>query len=256
MANQYVLSNIRAFLTEGFTAEELRRFCYDEPDFRPVYDHLAVNSSKAEIVDQLLEHAERKRLIDKLLIWAKENNSAAYEEYQPYRDIPPLGPPSNPFFFGGPVLPENFVGHRQAVEFCHDKFTARQPANIAVSGERRIGKTSLLHYLHKFGPQEAWGQHLCLFLDCGVFGGSLTPSTFWREMLHLLRHSLDPTSSILHQVIDLAAQPNLSGQDFRRLLNNYYRLYPQQFVVLLLDEFELIFQNYNSDVETLLNDLR
>lgn len=265
MANQYILRNIRALFINGFNEIELRAFCFDEPDFEDVHNQLSQSIGKDEMVQLLLEHANRRGLMEKLLTWAKENNPAKYEEHQSYYDTsqppptplpPPLRPPVNPFYYGGPVLPENFVGHRQTVEFCRGKFTAPQPANIAISGERRIGKTSLLHYLHKFGPEEAWGQRLCLFLDCGVFGGALTPTTFWRQVLQQLRYSLDPTSPLLDQVIELATQPELSGQDFRRLLNSYYRLYPEQFVYLLLDEFELIFRDYNPDIETLLNDLR
>lgn len=72
---------IRALLVDGFTGEELRRFCYDTPTFRPVYDDLAANSGKAEIVDRLLEYAERKGLLDPLLVWAAESNPARYRTY-------------------------------------------------------------------------------------------------------------------------------------------------------------------------------
>lgn len=72
---------IRALLVDGFTGEELRRFCYDTPAFRPVYDDLAANSGKAEIVDRLLEYAERKGLLDPLLAWAAESNPARYRTY-------------------------------------------------------------------------------------------------------------------------------------------------------------------------------
>lgn len=84
MISPYNLKNIRALLTKGFTAEELRRFCYDQSDFRSVYNQLAANTGKTEIIDQLLEHAEQKRLIDKLLAWAEEHNPARYREGQPY----------------------------------------------------------------------------------------------------------------------------------------------------------------------------
>lgn len=83
----YNLDKIRTLLTEGFTAEELRRFCHDEPDFRPVYDQLAANTGKAEIIDRLIEYAEQKRRIELLLIWAKENNPARYEKNHLFEDI-------------------------------------------------------------------------------------------------------------------------------------------------------------------------
>ncbi len=84
MSISYNLRNIRDLLTEGFTDEELRRLCYDISDFRSVYNQLARNSGKAEIVDRLLEHAEQKLQIEMLLAMAKEHNPARYEKHQPY----------------------------------------------------------------------------------------------------------------------------------------------------------------------------
>ncbi len=81
------LKKIRTLLTEGFTAEELRRFCYDKPDFRPVYDKLAQDSGKATIIDLLIEYSEQKLLIDILLDLAKQHNPARYEKHQPYHDV-------------------------------------------------------------------------------------------------------------------------------------------------------------------------
>jgi hypothetical protein len=82
----YNLKNIRILLNEGFTDEELRRLCYDEPEFRPVYDELAQETGKAKIIDRLLEYAERKLLLDFLLILAKQHNPARYKKHQPYHD--------------------------------------------------------------------------------------------------------------------------------------------------------------------------
>jgi len=88
MSNRYNLRNIRILLTEGFTEEELRRFCYEVPDFRPVYERLSQSMGKAEVVGRLIEFAERKLLIEDLLVWVKENNPARYESHQPYDDSP------------------------------------------------------------------------------------------------------------------------------------------------------------------------
>ncbi len=82
MAEHYILRNIRALLTEGFTDDELRRLCYDVPDFRPVYNELARDTGKAKIIDRLIEHAEQKLLLNKLLALAKEINPAQYEKHQ------------------------------------------------------------------------------------------------------------------------------------------------------------------------------
>lgn len=80
----YNLNNIRTLLTEGFTVDELRRLCYDRPDFRPIFEELASESGKAKVIDRLIEHADRKLQIDNLLAWAKEHNPARYEKHRPY----------------------------------------------------------------------------------------------------------------------------------------------------------------------------
>jgi hypothetical protein len=62
MSESYNLKNIRALLTKGFTVEELRRLCYDNQEFRPVYDQLAQNTGKAELIDKLIEYTDGKEL--------------------------------------------------------------------------------------------------------------------------------------------------------------------------------------------------
>jgi nucleoside phosphorylase len=101
MSEDYDLRKIRALLTEGFTDTELRRLCYDVPDFRPVYDELAGHTGKANIIDHLIEYADQKLLLDTLLELAKEINPARYEKHQPYYnpsgDLTPSIQPSIPY---------------------------------------------------------------------------------------------------------------------------------------------------------------
>ena len=94
MANNHHIPNIRALLTEGFSDRQLRRLCYDVPDFRPVYDQLADSTGKDIIIDYLLEHAERTLQMDKLLTLAKEQNPTRYAEHQPYVVSTPQKPQS------------------------------------------------------------------------------------------------------------------------------------------------------------------
>ena len=84
MTKHYHLQNIRTLLNEGFSAEELRRLCYEEFSFRPVYDQLAEDSGKAKIIDRLIEYAGQKLLFESLLTLVKERNPARYETHQPY----------------------------------------------------------------------------------------------------------------------------------------------------------------------------
>lgn len=102
MAKYYHLTNIRTLLTAGFTDGQLRRFCFDRPEFRPVYDQLAQNSSKGEIIDHLLDYADRTLKIELLLEWASQENPSQYEQHHPYEAAhqkPPVhggSPPSHP----------------------------------------------------------------------------------------------------------------------------------------------------------------
>lgn len=78
------LKNIRALLTMGFSAEELLRLCYEEPEFRAVYDDLPKDTGIAELAFKLVTYADQKGQIEKLLSLAKEHNPARYAKHQPY----------------------------------------------------------------------------------------------------------------------------------------------------------------------------
>ncbi|MBE7551044.1 MAG: 5'-methylthioadenosine/S-adenosylhomocysteine nucleosidase [Anaerolineales bacterium] len=84
---KYNLKNIRALLMNSFTDQELRRLCYDTPIFRPIYDQLARNTGKAEIIDWLLEYAEQKRQLETLLDLVKEYNPSKFVSHQPYYEV-------------------------------------------------------------------------------------------------------------------------------------------------------------------------
>lgn len=84
MTERYNLENIRALLSEGFTIEELRVFCNDEPDFKSLYDKLPKQVDKTEMIRHLLEYAEANLLVKNLLSLAKEHNLICYQKHQPY----------------------------------------------------------------------------------------------------------------------------------------------------------------------------
>ena len=81
---RYHLKNIRTLLTEGFILAELRSLCYDVDEFRPVYDRLTDQSSKAEIVQFLIEHAYRRVLFDEMLAFIETENPGRYSLHKPY----------------------------------------------------------------------------------------------------------------------------------------------------------------------------
>jgi hypothetical protein len=53
----------------------------------------------------------------------------------------------NPFIYGDPVPPEKFYGRRQAILEVKNRIGAIASQSVNIVGLRRIGKTSLLHYI-------------------------------------------------------------------------------------------------------------
>jgi uncharacterized protein YjbI with pentapeptide repeats len=83
-SRSFNLENIRKLLIEGFTSNELRRLCYDKPQFRSVYDKFSEGMGKDRVIDILIEYAEQKDLIKPLLVIVKEYNPTRYESNEPY----------------------------------------------------------------------------------------------------------------------------------------------------------------------------
>lgn len=84
IVRSFNLKNIRTLLIEGFTDEDLRRLCFDEANFRSVYEQLTQGMGKDSLIDKLVEYAERKELIETLLALVKEHNPTKYKRHQPY----------------------------------------------------------------------------------------------------------------------------------------------------------------------------
>lgn len=84
MSKQYNLKNIRELLEAGFSATELRNFCYDTQDFQSVYNDLSESDSLRQIIDKLLRYAKRQHKIEVILKWVEENNKSQYEAHTPY----------------------------------------------------------------------------------------------------------------------------------------------------------------------------
>lgn len=105
-------ANIRRLLTGGFSVEELLCLIHDEEDdFGSFGERLGPGMSKGRIVDELIEFARQKSVMDTLLQWAKRENPVKYERLGPYyrqgrpdrtnRDAPETVPvPAGQFLMG------------------------------------------------------------------------------------------------------------------------------------------------------------
>jgi hypothetical protein len=90
----------------------------------------------------------------------------------------------NPFQVGGVVLPEHFINHQREIRRARNTILTGQ--SIAITGEPRSGKTSLLHYLMSKEKQiELYGERTnrlrFSYSDVHTFGNSLTPAEFWKR---------------------------------------------------------------------------
>ena len=82
---EFILSNIKRLLSDGFNDLELRDdLRLDLPKFRPAFQYITQNASKAELIAKLIDWAEQKFLMNALLEWARKRNPAMYAEHQPY----------------------------------------------------------------------------------------------------------------------------------------------------------------------------
>jgi hypothetical protein len=78
----YNLRNIRKLLTMAFTDGELRQLCYDVSQFRPAYEKFSAGMGKGQMIQHLIEHSERKGLMEKLLEVVRDEVPDRYAEFE------------------------------------------------------------------------------------------------------------------------------------------------------------------------------
>jgi hypothetical protein len=96
---------------------------------------------------------------------------------------------SNPFTFGPMITdPHRFIGRRAELEIITARLNGPQPQGSAIVGPRRIGKSSLLHYLYQPRHEEtlrcAANQQI-IYLDAQQ-GECTTPDAFRRTLTQKL----------------------------------------------------------------------
>jgi len=149
----------------------------------------------------------------------------------------------NPFIYGGPVPPSYFIGREDEVRLTFDQVASPARGSVAISGDRRIGKTSLLQYVCDPTIIENWGlsleEYLFVYLDCPTIG-RFTPSRFWQRILTLLLRQVRETSptSLVETIEDVLEGETITNTDFEIILDEIYKT--GRVLALLLDEFEWV----------------
>ena len=95
----------------------------------------------------------------------------------------------NPFTYGSMITdPQRFIGRRAELAFIMGRLNGDQPQGSSIVGPRRIGKSSLLHYLTSPRPDEllraAPGQQV-VYLDAQK-GECHSPDSFRMMLLRTL----------------------------------------------------------------------
>lgn len=95
----------------------------------------------------------------------------------------------NPFTFGPMITdPDRFIGRRAELAIITARLNGPQPQGSAVVGPRRIGKSSLLHYLYqprKDEPLRGAANQQVIYLDAQQ-GECTTPDAFRRTLAQKL----------------------------------------------------------------------
>ena len=95
----------------------------------------------------------------------------------------------NPFIWHGPIPNNLFVGRKELIKKITERLNSAKSRSINVIGPRRIGKSSLLNYLHS-NAEELFGKNIvCLFLDFSII-------TLGQGANFLIRRLIDTMESL------------------------------------------------------------
>ncbi|MDY6875335.1 MAG: winged helix-turn-helix domain-containing protein [Chloroflexota bacterium] len=151
---------------------------------------------------------------------------------------------SNPFFYGNPVPPDQFLDRRRALRRITSRIVNRGQST-AIVGEPHSGKTSLLMYLSAPEIQmELYGEKverlLFSYMDIQTLSGEFSQAQFWEHGLRPLHKRVivpNPDSS-LSQAYQMCQENDFGAFALERL---FAQMRPTGWrLVLMLDEFDLL----------------
>ncbi len=167
-------------------------------------------------------------------------------------------PKPSPFIDGGPVPPSHFVGRTREVGQILGQLANPARSCSAISGDPRVGKTSLLHYLLRMPHiRGVWGlaPNWChfVYIDCQNIA-SFSEAAFWRHILREIEELVKDDEILKVALNNLLQQDNPDTYDLNSFFDKVARA--GRLIVLMLDEFEWVIKNLNPKIPGLLNHLR
>lgn len=149
---------------------------------------------------------------------------------------------NNPYIVGRPVRsPEDFYGRKEEVREIFSLIKKQQP--VSLTGQRRIGRTSLLHHIsHPDVIKEYLNPETYIVLYIDFEGLSeLTQTQFWRLVLYKVKKSVKESARTF--IDNLLTKECLVTTDIYNLIEEYSTQGIR--VVFCFDEFESVTQNTN-----------
>lgn len=153
---------------------------------------------------------------------------------------------SNPFTFGNPIKdPSRFHGREAEIRQITNRLLSSAHESTSIIGERRMGKTSLLHFISHPEVSARLGltaDKFCMvYLD---FQGltDITPTRFWQRVLKKMSRTVCD-ASLVPIIEKLSTLDSFDLFDLEDLFET--SLDKGLTIVLMMDEFEYVTQNSN-----------
>lgn len=148
---------------------------------------------------------------------------------------------NNPFVVGKPVPPEFFVGRKYEIAVAFAQIFQR--GHLAIWGGPGIGRSSILELLaaptvwekHGLEPSEA----VIALLSCENID-PFTPSSFWREVLSVMKDNLESESALQTEIEKLLEQGQTTKDSLNKILQKLGKKH--KFLVLLVNDFDVALQ--------------
>ncbi|NET58833.1 MAG: ATP-binding protein [Symploca sp. SIO2E6] len=167
----------------------------------------------------------------------------------------------NPFIIGQPVPPGDpaFVGRKTEIATAFDQIHNR--SNLALWGGSGIGKSSLLEQLTSpkvWQQQEQDRSQAVIVLFSCLNISPFRSTSFWEEVLSLVRDEMDNDSQLQAQIKIFLEQGQATKDSLRRVLRKLGK--KGKFLLLLVDDYDAALipneQYTEADIETFLSECR
>ena len=143
----------------------------------------------------------------------------------------------NQFYPNDAVPPGQFVGRTSELYTIFDQINNR--GHAAIYGSSGMGKSSLLKYIKSpnFWDEKGleFSKALIVYHNCEV---SLTPKSFWQEVLKKLRNEAEGDTDLQGKIDDVLTKEEIEIRDIRQILKHIGK--KDKFLLLILDDYEKI----------------